>query len=115
MPEKIAGDLDFLCVHLYPQNGKLDEELKTLAGFSVGKPVVIEETFPLQAPLPEFQKFIDASAPTAAGWIGFYWGKSLEECRKSKDLRDALMRGWLEWFIQKGPAVKGEKRNEDGN
>src|SRR5262249_6396865 len=108
VPEKIAGDLDFLCVHLYPQKGKLDEELKTLAGFSVGKPVVIEETFPLHAPLPEFEKFIDASAQTSAGWVGFYWGKSLEECRKSKELRDALLRGWLEWFIQKGPAMKGE-------
>ncbi len=107
VPTKIADDLDFLCVHLYPQKGKLAEELKTLAGFSVGKPVVIEETFPLHAPLPDFSKFIDASAQTSAGWIGFYWGKSLDECRKSKELGDALMRVWLEWFVEKGPVFKG--------
>jgi hypothetical protein len=46
VPAKIADDIDFLCVHLYPEKGKLDEAFETLAGFSVGKPVVIEETFP---------------------------------------------------------------------
>jgi hypothetical protein len=107
VPVKIADDLDFLCVHLYPQKGKLEEELKTLAGFSVGKPVVIEETFPLHAPLPDFEEFMDASAQTSTGWVGFYWGRSLEECRKSKELGDALMRVWLEWFVQKGPVAKG--------
>src|SRR5262245_29211207 len=59
VPEKIAGDLDFLCVHLYPQKGKVAEALKTLEGFSIGKPVVIEETFILFAPMEEFEKFID--------------------------------------------------------
>ena len=33
VPEKIAGDLDFICVHLYPEKGKLDEALETLKGF----------------------------------------------------------------------------------
>src|SRR5262249_58634230 len=72
VPEKVAGDLDFLCVHLYPQKGKVDEALKTLEGFSIGKPVVIEETFILFAPMEEFEKFIDLSGKHAAGWIGFY-------------------------------------------
>src|SRR5580704_2517182 len=39
VPTKIAADLDFVAVHLYPKAGKLDEALKTLAGFAVGKPV----------------------------------------------------------------------------
>jgi hypothetical protein len=110
VPEKVAGDLDFLCVHLYPQKGKIEEALKTLEGFSIGKPVVIEETFPLSAPLPEFEDFMERSATHSAGWIGFYWGKTLDECRKSPGIGDALMRGWLELFIRRGPAAKSEKR-----
>jgi hypothetical protein len=109
VPDKVAGDLDFLCVHLYPQKGKRDEALKTLEGFSIGKPVVIEETFILHAPLDEFEKFIDESAKTSAGWIGFYWGRTLEECRKSNEFGDALMRAWLEFFERRGPAIKAGK------
>src|SRR5262245_46086134 len=33
VPAKIAGDLDFLCVHIYPEKGKVDKALETLAGF----------------------------------------------------------------------------------
>jgi hypothetical protein len=46
VPEKVAEKLDFVSVHIYPEAGKLDEAAKTLKGFSVGKPVVVEETFP---------------------------------------------------------------------
>src|SRR5262245_27848576 len=48
VPGKVADDLDFVSVHLYPKSGKLDEAARTLKGFSVGKPVVVEETFPLK-------------------------------------------------------------------
>jgi hypothetical protein len=106
VPDKVAGDLDFLCVHLYPQKGKVAEALKTLEGFSIGKPVVIEETFILFAPMEEFEKFIDGSAKHAAGWIGFYWGKTLDEYKKSNEFGDALMRAWLEFFVRRGPALK---------
>jgi hypothetical protein len=106
VPEKIAPELDFLCVHLYPKKGKLDEDLKTLAGFNVGKPVIIEETFVLHAGFEDFEKFLDASKPHAAGWIGFYWGKTLAECRESKTFGDALMAGWLELFVRRA----GESR-----
>lgn len=109
VPDKVAGELDFLCVHLYPHKGKVDEALKTLEGFSIGRPVVIEETFPLSAPMGEFEEFMERSATTSSGWIGFYWGKTLDECRKSSEIGDALMRGWLEFFLRRGPAVKSGK------
>src|SRR5262249_274786 len=47
VPEKVAPELDFVSVHIYPEKGKVDEALKGLQKFAVGKPVVIEETFPL--------------------------------------------------------------------
>src|SRR6516225_2548836 len=34
VPEKVADDLDFVSVHLYPKKGQVDEALKTLAGFA---------------------------------------------------------------------------------
>jgi hypothetical protein len=109
VPDKVAGDLDFLCVHLYPQKGKVEEALQTLEGFSIGKPVVIEETFTLFAPMEDFEKFIDGSAKHAAGWIGFYWGKTLEDYKKSSEFGDALMRAWLEFFVRRDPAAKAGK------
>ena len=59
VPEKVVADLDFVSVHLYPESGKLAEAVQTLQGFSVGKPVVVEEVFPLSASpirnIPHFQ------------------------------------------------------------
>lgn len=86
-------------MHLYPRDGKLDEDLVTLAAFAkVGKPVVIEETFPLNASMETFGKFIEASRKDAAGWMGFYWGKPPAELDAKTSIQDALMKTWLEYF-----------------
>lgn len=112
IPEKIADQLDFLCVHLYPEEGKEKDGLATLAGFAVGKPVVIEETFPLACPLPNFEKFLEDSKKDAAGWIGFYWGKTPDECRKSTAIADAMMLGWLEFFQKNTAKFTGAKDDQ---
>jgi hypothetical protein len=112
-PEKIAPELDFIAVHLYPETGKVDETLDILKGFSVGKPVVIEEMFPLNCSIPEFELFIDKGRKTASGWIGFYWGKTPEECRKSNTIQDAIVLGWLEFFQKKSQPITGEARDKD--
>jgi hypothetical protein len=99
VPERVAPELDFLCVHLYPERGKVDEGLKTLAGFAaIGKPVLIEETFPLKAGIGEFARFIAESRKYATGHLGFYWGKTLAEYRAGTTIADAMMRDWLEFF-----------------
>jgi cellulase (glycosyl hydrolase family 5) len=105
VPEKVADDLDFVSVHLYPEKGKVKEALETLAGFAVGKPVVIEETFPLKCSPEELEQFIDGSRKHAVGWMGFYWGKPPEELRRSKTIPDALTLGWLELFERKAKAM----------
>jgi hypothetical protein len=105
VPDKIADDLDFISVHIYPEKGKTDQALKTLAGFAVGKPVVIEETFPPKCSVDEFGKFIEKSKKHAAGWIGFYWGKPPEVLRQSGTIPDAMMLGWLEFFERKAKAL----------
>jgi hypothetical protein len=105
VPAKVAADLDFVSVHLYPRTGKVGEALKTLAGFAVGKPVLVEETFPLACSPRELGEFIEGSRKHAAGWLGFYWGKPPEELRRSKSISDALTLGWLELFQKKAKAL----------
>ena len=80
----------------------MPQALATLRGFDVGKPVVIEETFPLQAGLPEFGRFLTESRAVATGWLGFYWGKTPAELRQANTITDAIMLGWLEFFQQEG-------------
>ena len=99
VPGAVADELDFLCIHLYPETGKLDEQLRTLAGFAaVGKPVVIEETFALKCSLEDFNKFMGGTKRDADGWIGFYWGKTPAELKEGQTFADALLLAWLENF-----------------
>lgn len=102
IPDKVAGPLDFICVHIYPERGKIEEALKTLAGFQIGKPVVIEETFALKCDRKEWRDFVDQSAKDATGWFGFYWGETLDELKNGNTISDAIILQWLEEF-QKGP------------
>jgi len=101
VPSEIASSLDFISVHLYPEQSKLHEALATLRGFRVGKPVLIEETFPLRCSLAEFERFLKDSEAVAAGWIGFYWGKTPQECRQGKAIQDAIVLKYLELFQKK--------------
>ena len=104
VPDRIAADLDFLSVHLYPSEGEGAKALETLRGFAVGKPVIIEETFPLRCPLPEFEAFMEDSRTIASGWLGFYWGKTTDELRRSGTIADALLLGWLDFFQRARPS-----------
>ena len=104
-PSQVAGDLDFVSVHLYPDGKKVDEAIETLKGFQIGKPVVIEETFPLKCSTDEFADFVDRSRMHATGWIGFYWGKTPAELRQGNTIPDSLMLNWLEFFQSKHPAI----------
>jgi hypothetical protein len=103
VPSQVVEHVDFLCVHLYPESGKLKEAAETLAGFAVGKPVIVEETFPLKCSTEELATFIKDSGTTSCGWISFYWGKPLHELRKSTEIRDAILLQWLEKFAELAP------------
>jgi hypothetical protein len=67
--------------------------------------VVIEETFPLAYSPKKLEEFIEASKKHAAGWIGFYWGRTPEELRRSNTISDALTLGWLELFEKKAKEI----------
>ncbi len=103
VPSEVAGPLDFLCIHLYPESGKYEEDMQTMAGFAaVGKPVVIEETFALKCSLEDFNNFLDGTKKDADGWIGFYWGKTPAELKEGKTFVDALLLAWLTNFQKRG-------------
>ena len=105
VPEKVTAELDFVAVHIYPEAGKIDDAMKTLKGFNIGKPVIVEETFPLKCSAKELDEFIDRATKDklAAGWVSFYWGKPPEELRKSKQLADAILADWLDRFEKRKP------------
>lgn len=105
---KLVGErLDFVSVHFYPEKDQVDKAVKALSVYEVGKPLVIEEIFPLKCSLEQLDEFIMRSRVTTTGWIGFYWGKTIEEYRKSKGgISEAITADWLEYFQQKAPAIK---------
>ena len=107
VPKAIAPELDFLAVHIYPEKGNLDSALETLKGFNVGKPVLVEEVFPLRCSGVEMESFVDRAGPLAAGWVSFYWGKSPGELRQSKQFADGLMLDWLTRFERRAAKMKG--------
>ena len=108
VPERVCDQLDFIAMHLYPETGKVDEAIDIVKEFAaVGKPVVIEETFVLKCGADELEQFIDRSRPHAAGWIGFYWGKTPDEYRPAKTIPEAMTLSWLELFQRKREMILG--------
>ncbi|HVR36407.1 MAG TPA: cellulase family glycosylhydrolase, partial [Methylomirabilota bacterium] len=66
---EVARHLDFVSVHFYPRKGEVDKALEALAVYDIGKPLVIEEMFPLHCGLDEMDEFIRKSADRVEGWI----------------------------------------------
>ena len=110
LPDKVAPKLDFISVHIYPEKGKGEQAIKTLREFAVGKPVVIEETFPLWCSREEVEKFLKDSRGIACGWMGHYDGQSPEELTQLKKenkitLPQAIYLDWLELFQELKPEM----------
>lgn len=105
-PKDLIPMLDFICVHIYPEAKKVDEAIQILSHFAVGRPVVIEETFPLRCGTEEFQKFLEGSRKFARGWISFYWGTPIPELRRINDLQSAILAGYLELWSKLGPSYR---------
>lgn len=101
VPDKVSKSLDFLSVHIYPESKQLNHARETLKGFQIGKPVVVEETFPLRCSAQELGAFIDESGAQADGWISFFWGKMPDEYSEKSSIGDAITADWLKRFSQR--------------
>ena len=98
LPDEVVSSLDFVCVHLYPEKGKVDVTLKALAGLaSLGKPVVIEETFPLKCSMAEFTQFIEGSKNTPPAGSASTGANRPRSCALSNQIGDIMTLGWLEF------------------
>ena len=108
VPERIAPELDFLSVHIYPDSKKPAEAMAALRKCSVGKPIVIEETFPLSCSPAELEVFLRESKSLACGWLGHYDGLNLADFAKLEaahelTLPQAVYRDWQKLFIKLKP------------
>lgn len=104
--KEVSRELDFVSLHFYPQHSQIDKALMALAVYDIGKPILIEEMFPLNCSVAELNEFIDGSKTITSGWLGFYWGKTINEYKaESRTVADEMALGWLEYFTSKTPAI----------
>lgn len=101
VPQKVSDSLDFLSVHIYPESKQPHLARETLKGFQIGKPVVVEETFPLKCSADELEAFMDESGDQADGWISFFWGRMPDEYSEKTSIGDAITAEWLRRFSRR--------------
>jgi hypothetical protein len=100
---EVCGPLDFVSIHFYPKDVAREDSLAALNTYDIGKPLVIEEIFPMDAGIEKTEEFIQASKVNVDGWMSFYWGKTIEENARKNDLSGALVSKWLTRFKALSP------------
>jgi len=102
----VSGPLDFVSVHFYPRAGEVQKALDALNVYKVGKPIVVEEFFPLFCSLDEADEFVAKSDTN--GFVSFYWGKTIEENEQAGDIPGAMIAKWLRYFRKHAKESKGK-------
>ncbi|MBV9470812.1 MAG: cellulase family glycosylhydrolase [Abitibacteriaceae bacterium] len=115
VPKEVAPHLDFLSVHIYPTTKQPAEATRALQECNVGKPVVIEETFPLHCSVPELETFLRSFRTIACGWVWHYDGSTVEQyaaLQKSGKLtmNQAIWQSALQSFIRLQPEFVSEEK-----
>ena len=108
-----GGNLDYVSVHFYPKSGQIEEAIKALGEYDTGKPIVVEEMFPLNCDMEDIKTFVESSRPICDGWIGFYWGKAPSK-RHHSSFHDILMKEWLDYFSQNSNSCALNDRKSPG-
>lgn len=106
---EVGAPLDFVSVHFYPRKGQVEKALTALKVYDTGKPLIVEEMFPLHCGLDELEQFIEQSRPLVDGWISFYWGATIEEYEQQGDLQGAIIASWLRRFRELSPIEAREE------
>lgn len=100
VPQDIAPLLDFVCLHIYPDSGAIDDAVQVVQQFRLGKPLLIDESFPLRCSNDEFDSFLTAIQPLVNGVLGFYTDQVAEPHTPHHHLRNNAMQGWLQLFAR---------------
>ncbi len=102
--EATSNLLDFAAIHVYPKTRELERATRAIKVYgALGRPVVIEEIFPLACTPAELETWMLSVRDQVAGFIGFYWGQTLQEYAAEPSIPHALARGWLELFQRWSP------------
>lgn len=114
VPRVIAPHLNFISIHDYPQSKDLNQAMQVLRQCAFGKPVVIEETFPLSCTAAQERTFLLASRTIACGWLGHYDGLTLKDYRKLASehhltIGQAIYRSFERMFVQLKPNFVRQK------
>lgn len=105
---EVSPAFDFVSIHLYPKKGEAEKALAAMAVYEIGKPLVIEETFPLACSIAEMDDFVKHSKARTAGYVSFYWGKTIAEYAAATEKKDvaALIGAWLAYFKAQADFMK---------
>jgi hypothetical protein len=97
---EVSGALDFTSIHLYPKKGGVDRALAAMAVYDIGKPLLIEEIFPLSCSIEEMDDFLKRAKRGADGFISFYWGRTIAQysAATEKKMEAAIIAAWLRYF-----------------
>ena len=112
-PQIVAPAVDFHCFHLYPHSVPKGRDFRAeniadwtalLARVTDGKPVVIEEFYPLVGGAgASFEQIrdmlLEATRPRAVGYVSFYWGDP-EEMNWPNPIAKAIYADWLRIWAQ---------------
>ncbi len=96
-----GGHLDFVSIHVYPGSERIEKDLAALGAYEIGKPLVIEEIFPLNCSIPDLNRFIDGAANRVSGWVSHYFGHSVREHREGAMPGGAIVADFLEYWSGK--------------
>ena len=102
-PSKLAPLVDFFAVHAYPAAGKVDAALDYVARYRRGKPVVVEETYPLNCSPQEYADFLRRSRSVAGGWLAHFWSLTPKDLEGKTDAGSVLMLASLDAFQSLDP------------
>lgn len=96
---EVGEGLDLVSVHFYPQAGEVPKALAALEVYRSEKALIVEEMFPLECSMEDLDAFVEGSRAWVAGYVGFYWGETIEELTlKPDDLAAAITKKWLIYF-----------------
>ena len=93
-----SGALDFVSIHLYPESGRMEDAIAQTVLYSLGKPLVVSEIFPLGCEIGVLAQFIVATRDRVSGWLGFYWGQTAAELSAAAGDRHSPTLDWLRYF-----------------
>ncbi len=103
---EVARHLDFVSVHFYPKSGEVKKAVDALAVYDIGKPLVVEEVFPLSCSLEELDQFIQQTDDRVDGWISHYFGRTIQEHRQGAEPAGESVAKFLEYWQAKGGRQK---------